>query len=418
RKHDAIELKNLLISTDNLIAECLSQEVFCVATNSELNVARFTEMHVANTAAEARCLALEAGLLIYLKYQNLKDSIGNNPPTPAKDVPDFDSVFVISKMQASLQGKDNVIRQLKKKLSHLQVTHSDTDRHEIDPLSLPTVTLSTPRNYWNMRLALVLKALNNKLNSLPTFLSLERRVNSCPNASGSQPKSHVKSNKILPAKGVNKLLVEDQPRTNKSHLITSNRVGSSSRLKHTAKVVATACYTQNRSLIHTRHHKTPYELVHNKNPDLTFFRVFGALCYPTNDSEDLEKLQPTADTRIFVGYAPSRKGTGPAPNFMTPGQISSGLVQNTVPATPSAPSTNKELEILFQTMFDEYLEPPRGKRPVPPAQAEPTPFISAAEPNYMEERTNALVHNPPFVNVFAPEPHYEASSSGDISSAE
>ncbi|GJV49863.1 retrovirus-related pol polyprotein from transposon TNT 1-94 [Tanacetum coccineum] len=54
-----------------------------------------------------------------------------------------------------------------------------------------------------------------------------------------------------------------------------------------AKAVATACYTQNRSLIHTRHCKTPYELVHDKKPNLTFFRVFGALCYPTNDSEDL-----------------------------------------------------------------------------------------------------------------------------------
>ncbi|GKE39400.1 retrovirus-related pol polyprotein from transposon TNT 1-94 [Tanacetum coccineum] len=75
-----------------------------------------------------------------------------------------------------------------------------------------------------------------------------------------------------------------------------------------AKVVATACYTQNRSLIHTRHYKTPYELVHDKKLDLTFFRVFGALCYPTNDSGDLGKLQPTTDIGIFVGYAPSRKG--------------------------------------------------------------------------------------------------------------
>ncbi|GKB96247.1 integrase, catalytic region, zinc finger, CCHC-type containing protein, partial [Tanacetum coccineum] len=75
-----------------------------------------------------------------------------------------------------------------------------------------------------------------------------------------------------------------------------------------AEVVATACYTQNRSFIHTRHDKTPYELVHNKKPDLTFFRVFGALCYPTNDREDLGKLQPTADIGIFIGYAPSRKG--------------------------------------------------------------------------------------------------------------
>ncbi|GKA06954.1 retrovirus-related pol polyprotein from transposon TNT 1-94 [Tanacetum coccineum] len=75
-----------------------------------------------------------------------------------------------------------------------------------------------------------------------------------------------------------------------------------------AEAVATACYTQNRSLIHTRHDKTSYELIHNKKPDLTFFRVFGALCYPTNDSENLGKLQPRADIGIFIGYAPSRKG--------------------------------------------------------------------------------------------------------------
>nr|GFA13225.1 hypothetical protein [Tanacetum cinerariifolium] len=62
RKHDAIDRKNLLIANDNLIAECLSKEVFSVATNSELNVARFAEMHVANTSVEARCLALEAEL--------------------------------------------------------------------------------------------------------------------------------------------------------------------------------------------------------------------------------------------------------------------------------------------------------------------------------------------------------------------
>ncbi|GKD80113.1 retrovirus-related pol polyprotein from transposon TNT 1-94, partial [Tanacetum coccineum] len=75
-----------------------------------------------------------------------------------------------------------------------------------------------------------------------------------------------------------------------------------------AEAIATACYTQNRSLNHTRHNKPPYELVHDKKPDLTFFRVFGALCYPTNDNDDLGKLQPTTDNGIFVGYAPSRKG--------------------------------------------------------------------------------------------------------------
>nr|GFA58118.1 hypothetical protein [Tanacetum cinerariifolium] len=154
RKHDAIERKNLLIANDNLIAECLSKEVFSVATNSELNIARFTKMTVAHTAVEARCLELEALLAklrntshhdnqeelinrfsklevnqlnLQLKYQNLKDTFGNNSSTPDKDTPDFDSVFVIDKMQASLQGKDNVIRQLKKQISQLQVTRSNTD---------------------------------------------------------------------------------------------------------------------------------------------------------------------------------------------------------------------------------------------------------------------------------------------------
>ncbi|GJT33605.1 hypothetical protein Tco_0924024 [Tanacetum coccineum] len=43
RKHDEIERKNLLIANDNLIADCLSKDVFYIATNSELTVSRFTE---------------------------------------------------------------------------------------------------------------------------------------------------------------------------------------------------------------------------------------------------------------------------------------------------------------------------------------------------------------------------------------
>ncbi|GJZ07625.1 retrovirus-related pol polyprotein from transposon TNT 1-94 [Tanacetum coccineum] len=75
-----------------------------------------------------------------------------------------------------------------------------------------------------------------------------------------------------------------------------------------AEAVATACYIQNRSLIHTRHNKTPYELVHDNKPDLKFLCVFCAFCYPTNDSEDLGKLRPTADIGIFVGYDQIGKG--------------------------------------------------------------------------------------------------------------
>nr|GEY73861.1 retrovirus-related Pol polyprotein from transposon TNT 1-94 [Tanacetum cinerariifolium] len=74
-----------------------------------------------------------------------------------------------------------------------------------------------------------------------------------------------------------------------------------------AEAVATACYIQYRSIIRLRHGKTPYELLHNKLPDLSFLYVFGALFYPTNDSENLGKLQPKVDIGIFIGYSSTKK---------------------------------------------------------------------------------------------------------------
>ncbi|GJX86438.1 hypothetical protein Tco_0337212 [Tanacetum coccineum] len=46
----------------------------------------------------------------------------------------------------------------------------------------------------------------------------------------------------------------------------------------------------NRSIIHRRFNKTPYELNNSKKPDISFLQVFGALCYPKNDREDIGKL--------------------------------------------------------------------------------------------------------------------------------
>ncbi|GJX63689.1 retrovirus-related pol polyprotein from transposon TNT 1-94 [Tanacetum coccineum] len=74
-----------------------------------------------------------------------------------------------------------------------------------------------------------------------------------------------------------------------------------------AEAVATACYTQNYSLIRLRHGKTPYELLHDTKSNLSYLHVFGVLCYPTNDSEDLGKLKAKADVGIFIGYAPAKK---------------------------------------------------------------------------------------------------------------
>ncbi|GKB05267.1 putative ribonuclease H-like domain-containing protein [Tanacetum coccineum] len=214
-----------------------------------------------------------------------------------------------------------------------------------------------------------------------------------------------------------------------------------------AKAVATPCYTQNRSLIHTLHNKTPYELVHDKKPDLSFLRIFEALYYPTNDSEDLGKLKAKADIRFFVGYAPNKKGyriynkrtrqimetihftfdelieqtapvhssSGPNPNLLTPGPISSGLVPNSALAIPYVPPTNKDLELLFQPMFDEYFETPTGSHSSSSsAHQSSSVHHGVATEHSFKVNPFATTEHKPFVNVFAPDPNSKASSSGTL----
>ncbi|GJW89968.1 retrovirus-related pol polyprotein from transposon TNT 1-94 [Tanacetum coccineum] len=103
-----------------------------------------------------------------------------------------------------------------------------------------------------------------------------------------------------------------------------------------AEAVATACYTQNCSIKRLHHGKTPYELLHDKLPDLSFLHVFGALCYPTNDSENLGKLQPKADIDFdeLTAMASEHSSLEPVLHEMTLVTISSGLMPNPPPSTP------------------------------------------------------------------------------------
>nr|GEV18202.1 retrovirus-related Pol polyprotein from transposon TNT 1-94 [Tanacetum cinerariifolium] len=57
-----------------------------------------------------------------------------------------------------------------------------------------------------------------------------------------------------------------------------------------AEAIATACFTQNHSIIHLRFNKTPYELINGRNPYISFLHVFEALCYPKNVRENIGKL--------------------------------------------------------------------------------------------------------------------------------
>nr|GFB46851.1 integrase, catalytic region, zinc finger, CCHC-type, peptidase aspartic, catalytic [Tanacetum cinerariifolium] len=139
-----------------------------------------------------------------------------------------------------------------------------------------------------------------------------------------------------------------------------------------------------------RRNRTLIEAAHTiKLLDLSFFYVFGALCYLKNDSENLGKLQPKADIKIFIGYAPTKKAfriynrrtrrivetihvdfdeltamaseqrsSRPVLNEMTPGTIRSGLVPTTSPFTSYVPPSRNDWDLLFQPMFDELLNPP------------------------------------------------------------
>ncbi|GJX12474.1 retrovirus-related pol polyprotein from transposon TNT 1-94 [Tanacetum coccineum] len=78
----------------------------------------------------------------------------------------------------------------------------------------------------------------------------------------------------------------------------SHQTSVASPLYLWAEAVSTTCYIQNHSLICLRYNKTPYELMNEKKPDLSFLHVFGLLCYLTNDSEDLGKLKPKADIGV------------------------------------------------------------------------------------------------------------------------
>ncbi|GJX38622.1 retrovirus-related pol polyprotein from transposon TNT 1-94 [Tanacetum coccineum] len=75
-----------------------------------------------------------------------------------------------------------------------------------------------------------------------------------------------------------------------------------------AEAVATACYTQNRSLIIPRHEKTPYHIIHERKPTLKFLHIFGCTCYKVRDGENLDKMKEKGDPCIFVGYATQSKG--------------------------------------------------------------------------------------------------------------
>ncbi|GJY22512.1 retrovirus-related pol polyprotein from transposon TNT 1-94 [Tanacetum coccineum] len=58
-----------------------------------------------------------------------------------------------------------------------------------------------------------------------------------------------------------------------------------------AEAIATTCYTQNKSLIISRHEQTPYHIINSRKPSLKHLHIFRCTCYITRDGENLDKMK-------------------------------------------------------------------------------------------------------------------------------
>nr|GEX11824.1 integrase, catalytic region, zinc finger, CCHC-type, peptidase aspartic, catalytic [Tanacetum cinerariifolium] len=155
------------------------------------------------------------------------------------------------------------------------------------------------------------------------------------------------------------------------------------------------CYTQNRSLIRKRHNKTPYKLFHDRKPDLSYHHVFGALCYPTNDGEDLDELKLKADIGIFdsgLNFSLLEQSVHDSCQifllqlFIAPKHVVSTGSSSTI-IDQDAPSTNTS-----QTTLET-----------------PSPVIPLGVKEAYHDIEVAHMDNNPFVEFLIPEPSSEES---------
>ncbi|GKE65935.1 hypothetical protein Tco_1520096, partial [Tanacetum coccineum] len=126
--------------------------------------------------------------------------------------------------------------------------------------------------------------------------------------------------------------------------------------------IATACFTQNRSLVIPRHEKTPYHIINGRKPSVKFFHIFGSLCYIVRDGENLDKMKEKGDASIFVGYSTQSRAYRVFNkrtrvivetihvNFDELPQMASNHV-----SSDPVPQCSTMLELLYSPMFNELL---------------------------------------------------------------
>ncbi|KAJ9552635.1 hypothetical protein OSB04_016680 [Centaurea solstitialis] len=133
-----------------------------------------------------------------------------------------------------------------------------------------------------------------------------------------------------------------------------------------AEAVNTACYTQNRSIIHRRFGKTPYHVLFDRIPNIDYFKVFGCPCFVLNETENRGKFGPKSDEMIFVGYSDcsiayrvfNKKSRvvyeSVNVKFDPFAELSSNADASTSTSSSSdPPATSSELDSLFEYFYDD-----------------------------------------------------------------
>nr|GFA49713.1 hypothetical protein [Tanacetum cinerariifolium] len=160
-----------------------------------------------------------------------------------------------------------------------------------------------------------------------------------------------------------------------------------------AEVIATVCFTQNRSLVIPRHEKTPYHIINDRKPSVKFFHIFGSVCFIVKDGENLDKMKEKGDECIFVG-------SDPAPECQTMALEHDSLsperkCQDNVSHGDKTDTTSNELDLLFSSMFDELLN---GSSKV----VSKSSVVSAADAQYHQPHAeNDEVADDEFINIFS-----------------
>ncbi|GJW90096.1 copia protein, partial [Tanacetum coccineum] len=186
-----------------------------------------------------------------------------------------------------------------------------------------------------------------------------------------------------------------------------------------AEAIATACFTQKRSLVIPRHEKTPYHIINARKPSVKFFHIFGSLCYIVRDGENLDKMKEKGYAGIFVGYSTQSKAyrvfnkrtriivetihvnfdelpqmasdhvsSDPVPKclitVLEQGSLSPDLQsQENVPQVAVTVPTSNELELLFSLMFNELLNG------TPPVVSKSSAVHAADAPDKRQQHTTS-----------------------------